>query len=171
MEKELLEAPEIKSAKKNKMGRKIPVDKPPRKTRAEAVSDCKRLWRRKALALRKMGKYKDALRTLNKILALDTNDSGILLEKAEIYYELGNYKQAAKIISNLLEEEPKSALLWNKLGNALLRMGNQKESLMFYEKALSIDSDNREAIVNKGYVLFKQKKYDEAVKYADMIIV
>ncbi len=171
MEKDLLATPETIAVKSTKRGRKIPVDKYPKKTKAEAISDCKRLWRKKATALRKLGRHKDALRSLNKILATDENDRGILLEKADIYYELGSYKQAAKIFTSLLEEEPKSALLWNKLGNALLRMGNQKESLMFYEKALTLDADNREAIVNKGYVLMKQKKYDEAVKCAEMIVV
>jgi RNA polymerase subunit RPABC4/transcription elongation factor Spt4 len=171
MEKEILVPYETHDVKCIKRGKKIPVDKYPKKTRAEAISDCKRLWRKKALALRKLGKHRDALRTLNKILALDANDRGILLEKADIYYELAQYKKAAKIFTNLLEDEPKSALLWNKLGNALLRMGNQKESLVFYEKALTLDVDNREALVNKGYVLMKQKKYDEAVKCAEMILV
>jgi tetratricopeptide (TPR) repeat protein len=171
MEKVLLAPFETNDTKNTKMGRKIPVDNYPKKTKAEAISDCKRLWRKKALALRKLGKYMEALRTLNKILVLDANDRGVLLEKADIYYELAQYKKAAKIFTNLLEDEPKSALLWNKLGNALLRMGNQKESLIFYEKALALDADNREAIVNKGYVLFIQKKYDEAVKYAEMITV
>jgi RNA polymerase subunit RPABC4/transcription elongation factor Spt4 len=171
MEKELLAPFETSDVKSTKRGRKVPVDKHPKKTKAEVISDCKRLWRKKATALRKLGKYRDALRSLNNVLALDANNRGILLEKADIYYELGSYKQAAKIFTSLLEDEPKSALLWNKLGNSLLRMGNQKESLMFYEKALTLDADNREAIVNKGYVLMKQKKYDEAVKCADMILV
>jgi tetratricopeptide (TPR) repeat protein len=171
MENELLDTPKTNTVKRTKRGRKIPVDKYPKKTKVEVISDCKRLWRKKALALRKLGRFRDALNNLNKILALDANDKGSLLEKADIYYELGSYKKAAKIFTSLLEDEPKSALLWNKLGNALLRMGNQKESLVFYEKALTLDADNREAIVNKGYVFMKQKKYDKAVKCADMILV
>ncbi len=159
------------TAKPGKQSRKIPMNSYLKSTSAEAISDCKRLWMKKAKALRKLGRYKEALKSLNNALGLDGEDRVILLEKANLFYEMGEYRKAAKVYSNLLEMEPKSALLWNKLGNSLLRMGNQKESIIFYEKALTLDANNREAIANKGYILLIQKRYDEAAEYAEKLMI
>jgi tetratricopeptide (TPR) repeat protein len=93
-----------------------------------------------------------------------------MLEKADIYYDLRRYKNAAKLYKQLLEFEPGNTSLWNKLGNTLFRMGHSDESILCYEKSLAIDPNNREAIINKGYLLMKQEKYDEAMEYARMIV-
>jgi ribosomal protein L40E len=167
-EKVIPEVPEKNVKESNQAGRKI-AHMEPKRTKAEVIKNLKRLWYKKAIALKKLGKYKEALSSLNKALSQDHDDKDLILAKADIYYELQRYKQAARLYKRLIESEPKSVVLWNRLGNTLLRMGNPEESLMFYEKALSIESNNVEAMVNKGYILMKQKKFDEALKCAEKI--
>ncbi len=142
-----------------------------RSTKRDILEDCVKLWFKKAVALRKLGKHREALKSLNNALSVNKNDEAIMLEKADIYYEIGRYKQAVKLYLNLLQSDPESIVLLNRMGNALFRMGSQNESLRCFEKALSLDANHRESLVNKGYLLMKQERYDEAMECADKIMV
>jgi tetratricopeptide (TPR) repeat protein len=137
----------------------------------DIIDDCVRLWYKKATALGKLGRPKEALKCLNNALSYDPDDTMLTLKKADIYYEIGQYKQAAKLYSDLLKSEPDNVELLNKVGNALFRMGFQEESLLCFDKALALKEDHRETLVNKGYLLMKQERYDEAVECADKIVV
>ena len=136
----------------------------------DVVEGQKTLEHKKAVALKKMGKGKEAQRGLNKVLHLNPNDRTVMLEKADSHYEQGQYSRASKLYKYLLESDSENVILWNKLGNALFWMGNHKVSLMCYEKVLFLDPDNEEAILNKGYLLMKLGKYDEAIVCADAVL-
>lgn len=141
-----------------------------KRTKANVVDDCKRLWLKKAVALKKLGSYNRALKSLNRALSLSPDDKRLILEKADIFYELKRYESASKHYRLLLELEPDNIMIWNKLGNALFRLGYQNESRSCYEKALSLDANNREAIINKGYLFIKLERYDEAVECAMKVV-
>lgn len=147
-----------------------PVTDIQKETEPELKKESKRLWYKKALALKKLGRYDSALRCLNKALSLDPDDDKILLEKADICYELGRHEQAVKLYRKLLDSTPENITLWNKIGNTLFRLGYQKESEICYDKALNLDENNRVTIINKGYLLMKQERYDEATDFATKIL-
>lgn len=140
-----------------------------RVNREEVIEDCLRLWLKKAVALKKLGKPKEALQALNHALNLSSSDRVVMIEKADLYYETKNFVKAAQLYKQILNYEPENVSVWNKLGNALYRKGHEDESLLCYEKSLSLDSLNREAIINKGYILMRQEKWDEAIAIADNI--
>ncbi len=147
------------------------IPKIPKRSKPEIVDECKSLWHKKAVALKKLGRYNAAIKSLNKALGLDPDDKALILEKADVSYERGRYEQAVKLYKHFLESRPEDISVWNKLGNALFRLGHIKVSRSCYEKALSLDANNREAIINKGYLLMKQEMYDEAVMYAVKALV
>lgn len=142
-----------------------------RSTKRDVLEDCVKLWFKKAVALRKLGKHAEALKSLSNALSVNKNDEALILEKADIYYEIGRYKQAVKLYLHLLASDPESIVFLNRVGNALFRMGSQNESLRCFEKALRLDENHRESLVNKGYLLMKQERYDEAMECADKIMV
>ena len=127
---------------------------------------CRKWWAKKARALRKLGRYSEAIDSLNQALESDPDDIEILTEKAHICYFINHYEEAAELYKKVLEIQPHNISLWNKLGNALFRLDHTKESQICYEKALSLDSTNSETIINQGYLFLKQRKYDEAMGYA-----
>lgn len=55
-------------------------------------------------------------------------------------------------------------------GNFLLDRGEYEEAITFYEKALSINSQNVVALTNKGTALDQLGKYEEAVKCFDKVL-
>lgn len=127
---------------------------------------CRRWWTKKARALRKLGRYSEAIDSLNRALESEPEDIELLTEKAHLYYIINHYEEAAELYKKILEVQPTNISLWNKLGNALFRLNHTKESHICYEKALSLDSNNSETIINQGYLYLKQRKYDEAMGYA-----
>jgi tetratricopeptide (TPR) repeat protein len=141
------------------------------KTDPQVAEECKMLWYKKAIALKKLGRFNAALRSLNKALNVDPENEEFILEKADISYEIGKHEQAIKLYRHLLDMKPENITIWNKVGNAFLRMGFQKESEICYDRALSFDENNRVTIINKGYLLIKQERYDEAIEYAERILV
>ncbi|UCF08869.1 MAG: tetratricopeptide repeat protein [Thermoplasmata archaeon] len=159
--------------KMNKMAdKKVKVKSPPKliqKKERKTGNICKSFLLKKAVALRKLGKFNMAADCLNKALKLSPDDPNVIREKAYIYYITNRYEKAAELYKKLLEKEPNNTTLWNKLGNALFRMEHTKESQICYEKALNLDASNKEAQINRGYLFMKLKKYDEAMGYAEMI--
>jgi tetratricopeptide (TPR) repeat protein len=149
--------------------KKAPSNLVKRVNKKEVIEDCLRIWLKKAVALKKLGKPREALRALNYALNLSSSDRVLILEKADLYYETKNYVKAAQLYKQILNFEPENISIWNKLGNSLFRMGHDDESLLCYEKSLSLDYTNREAIINKGYLLMKKEKWEEALACADKI--
>jgi tetratricopeptide (TPR) repeat protein len=167
-----LEVPKVAETKPNRQKRrskKPPNERIKRVNKKEVVEDCLRIWLKKAVALKKLGRPKEALRALNHALNLSSDDRVIILEKADLYYQVNNYIKAAQLYKQVLRYEPENISVWNKLGNALFHMGHSDESLLCYEKSLFYDATNREALINKGYLLMKQEKWKEAVAFADKI--
>jgi tetratricopeptide (TPR) repeat protein len=149
--------------------KKAPYELKKRVNKKEVIEDCLKLWLKKAVALKQMGKPKEALQALNYALDLNSTDRVAILEKADLLYECKNYVKAAHLYKQILNYEPENIEVWNKLGNALYRMGHDDESLLCYEKSLSLDSKNMDAIINKGYILMKQEKWEEAKEIAENI--
>jgi tetratricopeptide (TPR) repeat protein len=149
--------------------KRAPSDLVKRVNKKEVIEDCLRIWLKKAVALKKLGKPREALRALNYALNLSSSDHVLILEKADLYYETKNFVKAAQLYKQILNFEPENILVWNKLGNSLYRMGHDEESLLCFEKSLSLDSNNREAMINKGYILMKKENWEEAMACANRI--
>jgi tetratricopeptide (TPR) repeat protein len=169
--KTLREPPKMKPGELKKKNKKIAVLKVPKRTKAEVIDDCTKLLFKKAIALKKLGRYTEALKCLIKALDLSPKDRTIMAYTADTYYELKRYKNSMKLYKHILETELENVLIWNRLGNSLFKLGHQKHSLLCYEKVLSLDPNNREAMINKGYLLMKQKRYDEAMACAEKVAI
>jgi len=55
----------------------------------------------------------------------------------------------------------------NRKGNTLREQGNYTGAIQYYNKALSIDPSDIDAINGKGDVYYDQSNYTEAIKYYD----
>ena len=79
-------------------------------------------------------------------------------------YDQGNFQQALKLAKNLVQQYPKSALLFNFQGAALERLGQFDQSIEAFNKALAIKPDYVEAHYNLGNTLKRYGKLDEAIQ-------
>ncbi len=156
------ETPQRKSETPRQVNKIKITPKTLKRSKSELIDDCTRLLYKKAVAIKILGRYNQALQSLTKALNLSPEDRTIMLYKADIHYELEQFKKSMKLYKLVLETDLKNPDIWNRLGNSLFRLGHQMESLLCYEKALRLDENNRDAMINKGYLLMRMKRYDEA---------
>lgn len=88
------------------------------------------------------------------------------LRAAVVLEEKGDYAAAAKSYRDLLSRHPDSALLWTNLGNADMQLGKRGEAEIDFRKALDADPADRDAMNNLAWLLFQQKRLDEAETFA-----
>jgi len=88
------------------------------------------------------------------------------LRAAVVLEEKGDYAAAAKSYRDLLSRHPDSALLWTNLGNADMQLGKRAEAEIDFRKALDADPAARDAMNNLAWLLYQQKRLDEAETFA-----
>jgi Flp pilus assembly protein TadD len=86
------------------------------------------------------------------------------LRRAVDLEERGERAAAIAIYRDLLQRE-NSALVWTNLANALAAEGSTAEAASAYEKAIALE-ESRDALNNYAWLLYQQKKYDEAKSIA-----
>ncbi|HKS22100.1 MAG TPA: tetratricopeptide repeat protein [Thermoanaerobaculia bacterium] len=88
------------------------------------------------------------------------------LRAAVVLEEKGDYASAAKSYRDLLSRHPDSALLWTNLGNANVQLGRRGEAEDDFRKAIDSDPKSRDAMNNLAWLLYQQKRLDEAETFA-----
>lgn len=77
-------------------------------------------------------------------------------EDAVAAYEQGQYREAADQFASLLEDMPKDADLWFRLGNAQAHAGRPREAVTAYENALLRNPELAKAWFNMGVIYMQQ---------------
>jgi len=76
--------------------------------------------------------------------------------------EDGKYALAAQGYREILAQDPKSLLAWTNLGNAEMRLGRPNAAEEAFRKALEIQPDAADTLNNLAWLLYEQKRVDEA---------
>ncbi len=112
-----------------------------------------------------MSKYYGVKKTLDKeISILDLN------QKAESYLAQGKLNKADATCNEALVKLEDIALIYNTKGRVVEAMGNGKLAHEYYQKAIVINPNFRQAYFNLANLYFQQKQWDEAVNYYHVAI-
>jgi len=103
------------------------------------------LYKDKAAALADMGKYDDALTTVNAGLVQFKNSTGMWNNKGYILYKMGRYNEAVDAYSQAVTIDPAYEKGWINKGDALVKAGRSVEAVEAYNKALSLDPESSSA--------------------------
>ncbi|HEX6100013.1 MAG TPA: tetratricopeptide repeat protein [Thermoanaerobaculia bacterium] len=76
--------------------------------------------------------------------------------------EEGKYALAAQGYREILARDPKHLLAWTNLGNAEMRLGRSQAAEEAFRKALEIQPDAADTLNNLAWLLYEQKRVDEA---------
>jgi len=88
----------------------------------------------------------------------------ILLSNA--YYQAGNFAEAEKILSDVLQQSPDNPLVLNNLGYFLVEQNKQVDKAVeMIKKAVRSDPTNPSYLDSLGWAYFKLGNYNEAEKY------
>lgn len=81
------------------------------------------------------------------------------------YTAMGDMEQAASHYRNIFDEGKATASLSNSIGNEYSYQGYYMESIDYFDKAIGIDPDGREAYINKLYSLYCGKRYSRCIEF------
>ena len=82
----------------------------------------------------------------------------------EVIFNTGNIDNALLKFLEADKLEPENINIYNNLGVSYWYLGDKGESLKYIRKALEINSNSREVILNCGRILISLKESDEALK-------
>jgi predicted negative regulator of RcsB-dependent stress response len=85
---------------------------------------------------------------------------------AVVLEDAGKYDQAADEYRNLLARHPGSSLLWTNLGNAQVQLHDTEHAEESFRRAIAADPAARDAMNNLAWLLYEQKRLDEAESFA-----
>lgn len=125
----------------------------------------------KALSLRNLGKHYEALCCINSYLSKCDEGFGALNAKGLIYDELRDYANAIECFDELIsvtagstkpELKELNILAWNNKAMSLANSGDYEGGLRIIDEQLSDKTNESFVLDTKGFILFKQEKYQEA---------
>lgn len=83
----------------------------------------------------------------------------------------GKYALAAHAYREVLQSDPRSVLAWTNLGNAEMQLGRKAAAEEAFRKALEIEPDAADTLNNLAWLLYEDKRVDEAEPLARKAVV
>ncbi len=119
----------------------------------------------KAEILKEQGRHEEALSLLEEAYALEPRDKETAYNLAYEYADVKNGKALA--LTDTLIKYDKTATVaraWYIKATYYNNTGNEKEALRYYDSSNVADYNFLDAYLDKGQLLFGQKKYEAALK-------
>jgi len=85
-------------------------------------------------------------------------------QMGDLYMIRKEYREAGELYKRLADENPKSAVYYNKLGIALHQQAALTMALKYYERASKLDPTYADAQNNIGTIWYQRKKYGKAIR-------
>ena len=85
-------------------------------------------------------------------------------ELADILMARKDYREAAFSYKRLVDENPRNAIYWNKLGIALHQQSELSSALKSYQQAVKVNPQYADAQNNIGTIWYQRKKYNKAIR-------
>ncbi len=85
-------------------------------------------------------------------------------ELADIMMARKDYREAAFSYKRLVDENPRNAIYWNKLGIALHQQSELSSALKFYQQAVKVNPHYADAQNNIGTIWYQRKKFGKAIR-------
>jgi len=111
-------------------------------------------YKDKAGALTDLGRYDEALTTVNAGLVQFRNSTGMWNNKGYVLYKMGRYNDAVDAYTQAVTIDPSYVKGWINKGNALAKAGRYQEAADAYNKVLTLDPGNQDA--TKGLTAAEQ---------------
>ena len=124
-------------------------------------------WTYKGYALSKIRKRREAIRCYDTAISLDSNNATAWRNKGYSLEKMHDTDSASKCYQRSLDINPDDPITWNLLGWVIR---DYYEKLRMFDKALSLDPNFIHAMINKGWVLSKLGKFQEALNLFERVL-
>src|SRR3981189_671942 len=126
------------------------ANEPPSRQIAATISQSHAVLFAQALALHQAGRLAEAEPLYRQVLAGAPRHFDGLPLLGVIHYQKGEYREAIRRIEAALKINPNAAAAHNNRGSALKDLGQAKEALASYERAIALKADYAEAFHKRG---------------------
>ena len=103
------------------------------------------VYKDKAGVLTDLGRYDEALTTVNAGLVQFKNSTGMWNNKGYVLYKMGRYNDAVDAYTQAVTIDPSYVKGWINKGNALTQAGRFQDAADAFNKALTLDPENTDA--------------------------
>ncbi|MCK5663211.1 MAG: tetratricopeptide repeat protein [Thiotrichaceae bacterium] len=111
-------------------------------------------------------RYQQALKTYERIIHLDYDNTEVLYMRAMLHEQLGNVVEFEKDLRRILALKPKNANALNALGYSLIEHTDRYvEAHDLIKQALVFNPNDFYILDSMGWVLYKMGKYTESIAY------
>lgn len=93
-----------------------------------------------------------------------------LIKLGDEAYKQQKYNDAIDFYTKAVVFIPQDKVTMLKIANTYKLLGNNAKAMSFYDKILTLDTNNVDAYFNKGLVLASQKNYDDSIKCFETVI-
>lgn len=114
---------------------------------------------------RLIGKSKSALRILEDIEERYGLSEFLVIQKADIYKELGDIESGEKELNKLIQVMPESAEVYILAAEYMEEGGSMETAIVYYKRALEIDSMNIFALTNLADHYNSKGEYSSGLAY------
>ena len=120
--------------------------------------------------LQQQGKFKEAESSFSKAVFLKPNYSQAHNNLGVLQQQQGKFKEAESSYRKAIELKPNYTEAHFKLGKLLKELGRLKEAEANYNQAIVLKHDFIDALEHRWKLLFEQKRYEAALKDADLLV-
>jgi len=131
----------------------------------EKAEDCKEKFIYRAFALRRMGRFDEAIESLQKSLDYEADPLNVALEKAATYRYAADFEAAEKELKNCANFENVSAEYHYQVGRLEETQGLYEEAMDNYKTALELSPDHEKALFHLAYRCDLSGDEEAAVDY------
>jgi len=110
------------------------------------------------------------LTELNNLIQGDSGNAKLFNERAALYYEKENYKEALKDALTSIEIDSTVADFYVTLADAYLGLGKLQPSLQSLDNAIALDPKNMQALIKLAEINIIFREYKKALGYIDDVI-
>jgi len=135
----------------------------------QKAKDCKEKFIYLAFALRRMGKFDEAIENLQKSLDYEADTLSTTLEKVATYRDSSNFDAAAKELKSCSNFENVSAEYHYQLGRLQEAQGLYEEAMDNYKTAVELSPNHQRALFHLAYRCDLSGDEDAAIDYYTQI--
>lgn len=116
------------------------------------------------------GKTKEALAFYNRAVELAPFYHEFRNKYAGSLIQLKKIPEAKKMYEFILKENPKFVPALNNIGYIYYQNGDKKKAIEYYNKAIALDPDYEQALLNKAALLLSENKFNQALVLARRVL-
>jgi len=127
-----------------------------------------------AWAYRNLDQKDSVIATYNKVIELAPQDINTRVDLARFYMDERNYRDAIPVLQKTVELDSTNSDAFYLLGVSYsfeaadttedVKNEYNTKALKYFKKSTDIDPQNQDAYYNWGMLLYRQKKYEEAIE-------